>query len=95
MYQTHHDGGKRDVAVTIRTTERERSLIDQAAEKLGMSRTEFLLESACNEAQQVLLDTVNFGLSAEAFKQFSDLLDAPPQNTEGLRRLLTTKSPWE
>lgn len=95
MYQTHHDGGKRDVAVTIRTTQRERSLIDQAAERLGMSRTEFLLESACNEAQQVLLDTNYFGLDAKAFKAFCDLLDAPPQNIEGLRRLLTTKAPWE
>lgn len=95
MYQTHHDGGKRDIALTIRTTQRERSLIDQAAAKLGKSRTEFLLESACNEAQHVLLDTVHFGLSAELFKKFNELLDAPPQNLEGLRRLLTTKAPWE
>jgi uncharacterized protein (DUF1778 family) len=95
MYQAHHDSGKREIAITIRTTKWERSLIDQAAEKLGMTRTEFLLESACNEAQQVLLDTNYFGLSAETFKKFSDLLDAPPQNIEGLRRLLKTKAPWE
>jgi uncharacterized protein (DUF1778 family) len=95
MFYTHHDGGKRDVALTIRTTQRERSLIDQAAEKLGMSRTEFLLESACNEAQHVLLDTNYFGLNAKDFKKFCALLDAPVQNIEGLRRLLHTKAPWE
>ena len=95
MYHTHHDGGKRDIALTIRTTKKERSLIDQAAEKLGMSRTDFLLESACNEAQHVLLDTNYFGLNTKDFKKFCDLLDAPPQNIEGLRRLLKTEAPWE
>ena len=95
MYYTHHDGSKRDVALTIRTTQQERRLIDQAAEKLGMSRTEFLLESACNEAQHVLLDTSYFGLSAKDFKKFCALLDAPVQNVAGLRRLLQTKAPWE
>jgi uncharacterized protein (DUF1778 family) len=95
MRQAHRDSGKRDVALTIRTTKRERSLIDQAAEKRGMSRTEFMLASACNEAQNVLLDTCYFGLDKKAFKAFCDLLDAPPQNPEGLRRLLKTKAPWE
>lgn len=95
MYQTNHVEGKRDVAVTIRTTKRERSLIDKAAEKLGISRTKFLLVSACNEAQQVLLDTVNFGLNKEALKKFNNLLDAPPQNIEALRCLLKAKASWE
>ena len=95
MYRTHHESGKREIALTIRTTKWERNLIDQAAEKLGMSRTDFLLESACREAQNVLLDTNYFGLDAKAFKKFCDLLDAPPQNLEGLRRLLKTKAPWE
>ena len=95
MHHVHHDGGKREIALTIRTTQWERDLIDQAAEKLGISRTEFLLESACREAQNVLLDTSYCGLDAKAFKKFCDLLDAPLQNLEGLRRLLKTKAPWE
>jgi uncharacterized protein (DUF1778 family) len=95
MHRINQDGGKREIALTIRTTQWERDLIDQAAEKLGVSRTEFLLESACRAAQNVLLDTSYFGLDAKAFKKFCDLLDAPPQNLEGLRRLLKTKAPWE
>jgi uncharacterized protein (DUF1778 family) len=95
MYYTRQDSGKRDIALTIRTTEKERKLIDQAAEKLGMSRTDFLLESACNEAQQVLLDTNHFVLGQKDFKKFCELLDAPPPNLAGLRRLLKTKAPWE
>ena len=95
MYQTYQNRGKRDVALTIRTSKRERSLIDQAAEKLGMSRTDFLLESACNEAQHVLLDTNHFALNTKDFKKFCELLDAPPPNLAGLRHMLKKKAPWE
>ncbi|MGH8710430.1 MAG: DUF1778 domain-containing protein [Burkholderiales bacterium] len=95
MYTTHLKTGKRDIALTIRTTKQERNLIDQAAKRLGVSRTDFLLESACREAQDVLLDTTYFGLDAKGFKKFCDLLDAPPQSLERVRRLLKTKAPWE
>jgi uncharacterized protein (DUF1778 family) len=95
MHTTHLKTGKRDIALTIRTTKQERNLIDQAAKRLGVSRTDFLLESACREAQNVLLDTTYFGLDAKAFKKFCDLLDAPPQNLDRVRRLLKTKAPWE
>jgi uncharacterized protein (DUF1778 family) len=95
MYTTHLKRGKRDIALTIRTTKQERNLIDQAAKRLGVSRTDFLLESACREAQDVLLDTTHFGLDAKVFKKFCDLLDAPPQNLERVRRLLKTRAPWE
>jgi len=95
MYTMHLEPSKRDIALTIRTTKQERNLIDQAAKQLGVSRTDFLLESACREAQNVLLDTTYFGLDAKAFKKFRDLLDEPPQNLERVRRLLKTKAPWE
>jgi uncharacterized protein (DUF1778 family) len=95
MRTIHLETGKRDIALTIRTTKQERNLIDQAAKQLGVSRTDFLLESACREAQNVLLDTTYFGLDAKAFKTFRDLLDEPPQNLERVRHLLKTRAPWE
>ena len=95
MSQPYLERGKRDVAITIRTSKRERNLIDEAAKKLGMSRTDFLLESACNEAQQVLLDTNQFALNTKDFKRFIELLEAPPPNLAGLRRMLKKKAPWK
>lgn len=95
MGQSRLERGNRDVAITIRTSQRERNLIDQAAKKLGLSRTEFLLESACNEARQILLDTNQFTLNAKDFKRFIELLEAPPPNPTGLRRMLKKKAPWE
>ncbi len=95
MSQPYLERGKRDVAITIRTSQRERTLIDQAAKKLGLSRTDFLLESACNEAQQVLLDTNQFALNPKDFQRFVELLEAPPPNLAGLQRMLKKKAPWE
>jgi uncharacterized protein (DUF1778 family) len=92
---TRQNRDKCDIAMTVRISEQERTLIDRAAKTLGMSRTAFLLESACNEAQNVLLDTNWFGLNAKDFKTFCERLNAPPPNLEGLRRMLTTKAAWE
>lgn len=40
------------------------------------------------------LDDVVFHLSEEAFAEFVALLDAPPEPTDALRSLLSTKPPW-
>jgi uncharacterized protein (DUF1778 family) len=83
------------ITISIRAKARQRDLIDQAAERLGRSRSDFMLEAACREAEDVLLDQIYFGLNSEAFGKFQDLLDHPPAPTNRLRRLLLTKAPWE
>jgi uncharacterized protein (DUF1778 family) len=69
-------------------------LIDRAAEALGRSRSDFMLETACREAEAVLLDRRYFSLSADAFKRFTAMLDKPPASNLKLQRLLQTKAPW-
>jgi uncharacterized protein (DUF1778 family) len=54
-----------------------------------------MLEAACREAEDVLLDQVYFLLDAQAFARFQAMLDRPPEPTDRLRRLLLTKAPWE
>ncbi len=83
------------VTISIRARQRQRNLIDQAAERLGRSRSDFMLEVACREAEDVLLDQAFFTVDAAAFKKFQELLDNPPEPTEKLRRFLLTKSPWD
>ncbi|KJH71643.1 type II toxin-antitoxin system TacA family antitoxin [Aliterella atlantica] len=85
----------RDVTINIRAKQTQRDLIDRAAEVQGKSRSEFMLESAYQKAQDVLLDRSFFGLDKTKFKQFVELLDAPPTRNEKLHVLLTTKSPWD
>lgn len=70
-------------------------MIDLAAAALGRSRSDFMLDTACREAEIVLLDRRYFTLSPEAFRRFNDLLGRPPKENPKLRRLLQTRAPWE
>jgi uncharacterized protein (DUF1778 family) len=83
------------VSINIRAKTRQRDLIDQAAERLGRSRSDFMLEAACREAENVLLDQTFFSVDAGTFAKFQALLDRPLPPTDKLRRLLKTKAPWE
>ncbi|MEG3957044.1 DUF1778 domain-containing protein [Microcoleus sp. herbarium2] len=85
----------RDVTINIRAKANQRALIDRAAQLQGKSRSEFMLESAYQKAQDVLLDRRLFGLDELKFKQFLALLDAPPTPNQKLNALLKTKSPWD
>jgi uncharacterized protein (DUF1778 family) len=85
----------RDVSINLRASRKQRSLIDRAAQALGKNRSDFMLEAACREAESVLLDRRYFALDAEAFAQFTALLDAPLAANPRLRRLLAEKAPWE
>ncbi|MCQ8180987.1 DUF1778 domain-containing protein [Methylomonas sp. LW13] len=83
------------VSINIRAKVRQRDIIDQAAERLGRSRSDFMLEAACRAAEDVLLDQAFFAVDEGAFAQFQALLDQPLPPTDKLRRLLKTKAPWE
>ena len=85
----------RAAAINIRALPEQRDLIDHAAGLLGKSRSDFMLEAACERAQAVLLDQVFFGLDAEKFRQFTAMLDAPPTANAGLERLMAVKAPWD
>lgn len=83
------------VSINIRAKAKQRDLIDQAAERLGRSRSDFMLEAACREAEDVLLDQAFFTVDEGTFAQFQALLDQPLPPTDKLRRLLKTKAPWD
>ena len=90
-----HAQEKEAVSINIRAKTRQRDLIDRAAERLGRSRSEFMLDAACREAEDVLLDQAFFAVDAGTFAKFQELLDRPLPATDRLRRLLKTKAPWE
>lgn len=83
------------ISINIRANARQRDLIDQAAERQGRSRSEFMLAAACREAQDALLDQAFFTVDAQAFDRLHALIEQPLPATDRLRRLLTTKAPWE
>jgi uncharacterized protein (DUF1778 family) len=83
------------VTISIRAKTGQRDLIDHAAERLGRSRSDFMLEAACRQAQDVLLDQTYFALDGKRFADFQALLDKPPAPTDRLRRTLKAQGPWE
>ena len=85
----------RDTAIHLRAQAGQRDLIDRAASLASKTRSEFMLDAACEKARDVLLDRVFFQLDAKSFARFQAALDAPPMDNPGLARLLNTVSPWE
>ena len=81
--------------INIRALEEQRTLIDKAASRLNKTRSDFMLEAACQEAENVLLDQRLFLADENTISDFHALLDAPVTDNEVLRRLLNQKAPWE
>lgn len=92
MYQARQGGS---ISINIRAKLHQRDLIDQAAERLNRSRSDFMLEAACLKAEDVLLDQAFFSVNSDTFQQVKELLDKPLLPADKLRRLLITKAPWE
>src|SRR2546428_12562111 len=84
----------RDVTINLRANRRQRALIDRAAEALGKSRSDFMLDAACREAGAVLADRRFFLLDEKVHRRFTAALDRPPTENPRLRRLLASRAPW-
>jgi uncharacterized protein (DUF1778 family) len=83
----------RKAPINIRALVAQRTLIDKAAAALHKSRSDFMLEAACREAENVLLDQRLFFLQDEEFDALEAAMKAPV--SEAMLKLLATKVPWE
>ena len=85
----------RDRVISVRASRDQRDLIDQAAQAVGTSRSDFMLDAAYREAVTVLIDQTIFQLDEIAFGHFQTMLDGPPPPSDELRKLLRNKAPWD
>ena len=53
---------RRGENINLRVSRIQKSLIDRAAQALGRNRSDFMLETACREAESILLDRRYFAL---------------------------------
>jgi len=81
--------------INLRVSWGQKSLIDRAAHTLGRNRSDFMLETACREAESVLLDRRYFALPEDEFRRFVAALDKPPASNPRLARLLRIRAAWE
>jgi uncharacterized protein (DUF1778 family) len=54
-----------------------------------------MLEASTEAARRALLDQVFFRVDERRMKALRGVLNEPVQNKQAVRRLLTSKSPWE
>jgi uncharacterized protein (DUF1778 family) len=73
----------------------QRDLIDKAAAVRNKTRSDFMLEAACQEAENVLLDRRLFHLKDEEYEAFESALKSPVGDNPALRELLAREPPWE
>ncbi|ELV5027095.1 DUF1778 domain-containing protein [Salmonella enterica] len=87
----------REAPINIRAKTSQRDLIDMAASLVSKSRTDFMLDIACREAQDILLDQRLFILEDKQYDAFLDELDAPvtAERQARIDDLMGRKSPWE
>src|SRR5262245_49848507 len=67
---------RRDTVINVRVSRMLRELIDRAADAVGKSRSEFILESARAHAIDVLLDQRLFSLDKDRYSAFVAALEA-------------------
>ena len=81
-------------SINLRIEANTRQLIDDAAAILGKTRTEFMVETARQQAIDVLLDQRLFVLDAKRYDAFMHALDNPPAPGPKLRSLLRRVPAW-
>jgi uncharacterized protein (DUF1778 family) len=86
---------RHDTPVSIRMPQQTKELIEKAATSVNKTFSAFVVESAREQAVEVLLDQTMFNLSAEQAEAFAEVLDNPPAPTEKLKALMQSKAPWE
>ena len=81
--------------LNFRVTSRQERLIRLGAQQRGVNVTNFILESACLQAEQTLADKRTFELASKNWKKFIQQLEAPPQERPTLRKLFSEPSVLE
>lgn len=85
----------RENQINIRATDEERAVIDYAASLVNKNRTDFIIELAYQEAQNIILDQRLFVLDDAQYADFITQLEAPVQNREGRERLMAVNPKWK
>ena len=78
----------------LRATVAQEAVLRRAAEVARKSLTDFILDSACQAAEQTLLDQRLFMVSGSQYQALLDLLEQPEQANAGLQDLFSRPAPW-
>lgn len=80
--------------IEVRATERQEALLRDAASATERTMTDFILESAVDQAERVLADRRWFVATPEQYDAFLEALDEPLVSTAKLDELWSRPSPF-
>lgn len=78
--------------INLRATDRQEKLIRTGAETSGVSLTDFILDSACLQAEHVLANKREFVATAKQWHAFVEALDGPARIKPELARLFSGRA---
>lgn len=81
--------------LNMRATPEQVALLTKAAAAVDLDRSAFILETACREAQNVLLDQRFFMLDDAAFSKFQAALQTEIPTPEALKASVKKGLPWD
>jgi uncharacterized protein (DUF1778 family) len=76
----------------LRATPRQERLIKAASERRGLNVTDFILESACEKAEEALAAQTSFVLDEKQWKLFMEALDRPARIIPEIKKLFSEPS---
>ena len=92
MASTNH---AKDCHISVQLPDCDLATIDQAAAKLGCSRSEFVRDAAVCSAEEVVMETGPIRMSPEGFAEFMNILSAPAMPVPEFVELVNRPAPWE
>jgi uncharacterized protein (DUF1778 family) len=81
--------------VQLRLRPAQKAVLARAAQLRNTSLSNFMLEHACEAAQQVLAEQVDIVMPPAEWDAFCKALDAPPRSIPALKKLLTEASVFD
>ena len=81
--------------IQLRLQPAQKAVLVRAAELRQTSLSQFMLEHACEAAQQVLAEQVDIVMPPAEWEAFCKALDAPPRPIPALKKLLTEASVFD
>jgi uncharacterized protein (DUF1778 family) len=87
--------GSRTARLGFRVTSRQEALLRKAADISGKNVTQFVLNSACEAAENALIDQKIFFTDEKQYLAFQKVLERPSKVRPNLQKLMKTIAPWE
>ena len=86
---------RKDDIIQIRAPAETKAMLNRAAALRGQKLSEFMLDSARQQAEAAILDQRIFFLDDKAHEAFLAILDAPPKANKALRGLMGRRPAWQ